>query len=216
MKRITIIGASGFVGSAILREALNRDFKINAIVRNPQNIIAISPNLTVNKADVRNEEKLAQLLSGEDAVISAYNPGWKNPDIYADTLTGYSSIIKAVKAAGVKRLLIVGGAGSLYVEPNKTLIESGGIPSSILPGVQGLADVYYKYLKPEKDVDWVFFSPAANLTPGERTGKYRLGKDDLIVDDKKESSISVEDYAKAMLDEVENQAHHRERFTIGY
>lgn len=216
MKRITIIGASGFVGSAILDEALTRDIQINAIVRNPLNVKATSLNLTVTEGDVMNEDKLARLLSGKEAVISAYNPGWKNPNIYDDTLKGYTSIINAVKKAGVKRLLIVGGAGSLYVEPNKTLIESGGIPASILPGVKGLADVYYNYLKTEKDLDWVFFSPAASIVPGERTTKYRLGKDDMIFDDKGESTISVEDYAKAMLDELEIPTHHQERFTIGY
>lgn len=216
MKRIALIGASGFVGSAILHEALKRNLQINAIVRNPLNMTVTSLNLTVKKADVMDEEKLVQVLSGNEAVISAYNPGWKNPHIYEDTLEGYSRIIKAAKKAKVKRLLIVGGAGSLYVEPNKTLIESGGIPESILPGVQGLADVYYKYLKPEKDIDWVFFSPAASLTPGKRTGKYRLGKDDMIFDANGESSISVEDYAEAMLDELEKPAHHQERFTIGY
>lgn len=216
MKRIAIIGASGFVGSAILHEALQRDIQINAIVRNPLNISVTSLNLTVNQADVMDEEKLVQLLSGKEAVISAYNPGWKNKDIYDDTLKGYANIIKAAKKAGVKRLLIVGGAGTLYVKPNLTLIESGGIPEVILPGVKGMAEVYRTYLKPEKDIDWVFFSPAANLVPGKRTGKYRLGKDDMVFDEKGESTISVEDYAKAMLDELEKPTHHHERFTIAY
>lgn len=216
MKRIAIIGASGFVGSAILNEALSREVQINAIVRKPLSIPVTSLNLTVSQADVMDEEKLATLLSGKDAVISAYNPGWKNPNIYDDTLKGYASIIKAAKKAGVKRLLVVGGAGSLYVEPNKTLIESGGIPASILPGVKSLAEVYYTYLKPEKEIDWIFFSPAASLVPGKRTGNYRLGKDNMIFDDKGDSTISIEDYAKAMLDEFENPTHHQERFTIGY
>jgi len=216
MKRIAIIGASGFVGSALLNEALTRDVQINAIVRNPLNMTVTSLNLTVVKADVMDLDKLVQLLLGKEVVISAYNPGWKNPDIYEDTLKGYANIIEASKKAGVKRLLIVGGAASLNVEPNKTLLDTGGIPESILPGVKGLAEVYHNYLQSEKDIDWVFFSPAASLVPGKRTGKYRLGKDDMIFDDKGESSISVQDYAKAMLDEVENPAHHQERFTIGY
>lgn len=216
MKKIAIIGASGFVGSAILHEALLRELHINAIVRNPLNMRVTSLNLVTSQTDIMNEEQLAQILSGKDAVISAYNPGWKNPAIYEDTLKGYRSIINASKKAGVKRLLIVGGAGSLYVEPNKTLIESGGIPDSILPGVKALAEVYNNFLKPEKEIDWVFFSPAASLVPGEKTGHYRLGKDDMIFNDKGESVISVEDYAKAMLDELEKPAHHQERFTIGY
>lgn len=216
MKRIAIIGASGFVGSALLNEALSRQLQIYAIVRNPLNINVTSLNLTVVKADVMDEENLTKILSHNDTVISAYNPGWKNPNIYDDTLKGYTHIINACKKANVKRLLVVGGAGTLYVEPNKTLIDTGTLPKAVLPGIKGLAEVYYKYLKPEKDLDWVFFSPAANLFPGQRTGKYRLGKDDMIVDGKGESTISIEDYAMAMLNELENPQHHKERFTIGY
>lgn len=216
MKRIAIIGASGFVGSAILNEALSRPLQIYAIVRNPLNIKVTSLNLNVVKADVTDEDNLTKILSHTDAVISAYNPGWKNPDIYNDTLKGYTHIINACKKANVKRLLVVGGAGTLYVEPNKTLIDTGTLPKAVLPGVEGLAEVYYKYLKPEKDLDWVFFSPAASLFPGKRTGTYRLGKDDMIVDSQGESTISIEDYAMAMLNELENPQHHKERFTIGY
>ncbi len=216
MKKVTIIGASGFVGSAVLKEALSRGYEVKAIVRNPGKITINDPKLKVIGADVTDENKSVDLFSGKEAVISAYNPGWVNPNIYEDTLKGYSAIIRAAKRAGVKRLLVVGGAGSLFVAPGKRLMDTGALPEAIMPGVKSLAKVLDDYLIPEKELDWVFFSPAGNLVPGKRTGKYRLGKDNLIANEKGESNISVEDYAAAMVDELGSPKHHRERFTIGY
>lgn len=216
MKNIVLIGASGFVGSALLKEALDRGYAVKAIVRHPEKVKVENKHLQLIKADVTDAKKLAEVVKGADAVISAYNPGWSNPNIYDDTLKGYRSIIDAVKNAGVSRLQIVGGAGSLLVAPGKTVLQSGVIPDAIKPGVESLAKVLTDYLLPEKQLDWVFFSPAGTIEPGERTAKYRLGKNDLIVDEKGNSKISVEDYAKAMLDELEAPKHHRERFTIGY
>lgn len=216
MKNIVLIGASGFVGSAILKESLDRGYTVKAVVRNPEKVHAENKNLQLVKADVADVKQLAEVIKGADAVISAYNPGWSNPNIYNDTLIGYRAIIDAVKQAGVTRLQIVGGAGSLLVAPGKTVLQSGVIPDAIKPGVESLAKVLTDYLLPEKQLDWVFFSPAGTIEPGERTAKYRLGKDNLIVDEKGNSKISVEDYAKAMLDELETPKHHRERFTIGY
>lgn len=216
MKNIVLIGASGFVGSALLKEALDRGYAVKAIVRHPEKVKVENKHLQLIKADVTDAKKLAEVVKGADAVISAYNPGWSNPNIYDDTLKGYRSIIDAVKNAGVSRLQIVGGAGSLLVAPGKTVLQSGVIPDAIKPGVESLAKVLTDCLLPEKQLDWVFFSPAGTIEPGERTAKYRLGKNDLIVDEKGNSKISVEDYAKAMLDELEAPKHHRERFTIGY
>lgn len=216
MKNIILIGASGFVGSALLKEALDRGYTVKAVVRNPDKVHIKNKNLQLVKADVTDVKQLAEVVKGADAVISAYNPGWANPNIYDDTLKGYRSIIDAVKQAGVTRLQVVGGAGSLLVAPGKTVLQSGVIPDAIKPGVESLAKVLTDYLIPEKQLDWVFFSPAGTIEPGERTAKYRLGKNDLIVDEKGNSKISVEDYAKAMLDELEAPKHHRERFTIGY
>lgn len=216
MKNIVLIGASGFVGSALLKEALNRGYAVKAVVRNPEKVKVENKHLQLIKADVTDVKKLAEIVKGADAIISAYNPGWSNPSIYDDTLKGYRSIIDAAKHAGVLRLQVVGGAGSLLVAPGKTVLQSGVIPDGIKPGVESLAKVLTDYLLPEKQLDWVFFSPAGTIEPGERTAKYRLGKDNLIVDEKGNSIISVEDYAKAMLDELETPQHHRERFTIGY
>jgi len=216
MKKIVLIGASGFVGSAILNEALNRGIQVTAVVRNPEKIKITNSNLSIVKADVSSQETVAELSKGADAVISAYNPGWSNSSIYEETLKTYPAILEGVKKAGVKRFLIVGGAGTLFVAPGLRVVDSGAIPGEIMGGVKSLGEFYLNTLINEKDIDWVFFSPAGTIEPGERTGKYRLGKDELVVDSKGESKISVQDYAKAMIDEFENPAHHNERFTIGY
>lgn len=216
MKKIALIGASGSVGSALLKESLERGYEVTAIVRHPEEIKMDNPHLKIKKGDVLTEELVPELVQGADVVISAYNPGWTNPNISAETTKGYESIIKGVKKAKVPRLLIVGGSGSLYVSPEKRLMDTGMIPESFIPAVESLAGVLYNLQKDEKELDWAFFSPAGVFAPGERTGKFRLGKDNLIVNDKGESTISVADYAVAMLDEVEKPQHHRERFTVGY
>ena len=204
MKKVVLIGASGFVGSAILNEALNRGFHVTAVVRHPEKIKIENENLEVKRADVSSLDEVCKVCKGADAVISAFNPGWNNPDIYKETIEVYLTIIDGVKKAGVNRFLMVGGAGS------------GEVPEKLLPGVRALSDFYLDFLKKEKEVDWVFFSPAADMAPGVRTGRYRLGKDEMIVDMVGNSHISVEDYAAAMIDELEKSEHHQERFTIGY
>lgn len=216
MNKTALIGASGFVGGAILNELLSRGYKVEALVRNPSKIAVENPDLTVKKVDVADEKALAEDLKGYDTVISAYNPGWTNPNIYNETLQNYPRIVEAAKKAGVKRLLIVGGAGTLFCAPGLRVVDSGVIPAEIMDGVKSLGKFYLDILINEKDIDWVFFSPAGAFVEGTRTGKYRLGKDDLIVDSKGNSTISVADYAKAMVDELETPAHHKERFTIGY
>lgn len=221
-KNVALIGASGFVGSAILRELLDRGYQVEALVNHPEKIKIQDKALTVKKVDVSDEKALTESLRGFDNVISAYNPGWSNPNIYKDTLTNYPKILDAAKNAGVKRLLIVGGAGTLFVKPGVRLIDTGTLPEAWVPGVKSLGEFYLNTLMNEKDIDWVFFSPAGNLGdmgakgPGKRTGIYRLGKDDMIFDKEGNSFISVEDYAKAMVDELATPAHHKERFTIGY
>lgn len=222
MKNVILIGASGFVGSAILNEALYRGHKVTAIAPNPEKIKVSNPNLTVVKGDATDPDILAELAKGKDAVISAYNPGWGNPRQYEETLENYPKIVEGTKRAGVKRLLIVGGAGTLFVAPGLRLVDTGNLPAEWLPGVKSMGEFYLDYLMKEKDVDWIFFSPAGNLGnmgqngPGERTGKFRLGKDDMLFDAKGESFISVEDYAYAMIDELEQENHHFERFTAAY
>lgn len=216
MKKIVLIGASGFVGSAILNEALNRGFHVKAVARHPEKIKIISENLVLKKADVSSLDEVCEVCKGADAIISAYNPGWNNPNIYNETIGVYLTILNGVKKAGVNRFLMVGGAGSLFIAPGLRLMDSGEVSEAILPAVKALGKFYLDFLKKEKEVDWIFFSPAADMAPGVRTGRYRLGKDDMVVDTVGNSHISVEDYAAAMIDELERPAHHQERFTIGY
>ena len=216
MKKIVIIGATGYVGSAILKEALGRGHQVKAIVRNPSKLTIVNPRLTVVGGDVTDTDFLSRELAKADAVISAFNPGWDNPDIYDETIKVYLTIMDGVKKSGVSRFLMVGGAGSLFIAPGIRLVDSGEVPEKLLPGVKALSDFYFHFLKKEKEIDWVFFSPAADMAPGVRTGRYRLGKDDMVVDIAGNSHISVQDYAAAMIDEFEKPAHHQERFTIGY
>ena len=216
MKKVVLIGASGFVGSAILNEALNREIQVTAVVRHPEKIKIQNENLIIKKADVSSLDEVAEVCKGADAVISAFNPGWDNPDIYDETIKVYLTIMDGVKKSGVSRFLMVGGAGSLFIAPGIRLVDSGEVPEKLLPGVKALSDFYFHFLKKEKEIDWVFSSPAADMAPGVRTGRYRLGKDDMVVDIAGNSHISVQDYAAAMIDEFEKPAHHQERFTIGY
>lgn len=216
MKKIVLIGASGFIGSAILKEAIDRGHHVTGVVRHPEKITLNHKNLNVEKADIFFTDTITGIFKDADAVISSYNPGWTNPKIAEDTTGGYKSIIEAVRQSGVKRLMIVGGAGSLFVSPGKRLMDTGAIPESYMPAIRALANVFLIDLANEKDIDWVFFSPAINIHPGTRTGKFRLGKDDVILNQAGEGDISVQDYAVAMIDELETPVHHHERFTVGY
>lgn len=216
MKSVVLIGASGFVGTAILNELLSRGHKVTAVVRNPKKINVTNSNLEIVKTDVSDTNVMVEICKGKDAIISAYNPGWANPDIYEETLRNYPLILEAAKRSGAKRLLCVGGAGTLFCAPGLRVVDSGAIPDAIMGGVKSLGEFYLNTLMNEKAIDWIFFSPAGTLESGKRTGKFRLGKDDLIVDKNGNSHISVEDYAVAMVDELENPKHHYERFTIGY
>lgn len=216
MKSVVLIGASGFVGNAILNELLSRGHKVTAVVRNPEKINVSNSNLKIVKTDVSDTNVMVEICKGKEAIISAYNPGWANPDIYEETLRNYPLILETAKRSGAKRLLCVGGAGTLFCAPGLRVVDSGAIPDAIMGGVKSLGEFYLNTLMNEKAIDWIFFSPAGTLETGKRTGKFRLGKDDLIVDENGISHISVEDYAVAMVDELENPKHHYERFTIGY
>ena len=215
-KKVLLIGATGFVGSAILNELISRGHEVTALVRNADKL-AGKKGIKAVVGDVADEEAVTHLAEGKDAVISAYNPGWMNPDIARLITENYPKILSAAKKSGVGRLLIVGGAGTLFCAPGLRVVDSGAIPEEIMGGVRPLGDFYLNTLTKEQAIDWVFFSPAGAFDEkGERTGNFRLGKDDLIVDANGQSHISVQDYALAMVDELEKPAHHKERFTIGY
>jgi putative NADH-flavin reductase len=212
--KITIIGATGFVGSTILNELANRNHEITAIARNPKD----STNVNWVKADILNTTELATILKGNDVVISAYNAGWTNPNLYDDFIAGSKSIQEAVKQSGVKRFITIGGAGSLFVAPNLQAVDTPDFPKEYHTGASAARD-YLNILKEEKDLDWAFFSPAFEMHPGittGRTAKYRLGLDNPVFDENQRSIISVEDLAVVIADEVENPKHHQVRFTAAY
>ena len=216
MANVLLIGATGFVGSAVLNELVSRGHKVTAVARNVEKV-AKSELVDVVKEDVANVDAIAKLAEGKDAIISAYNPGWTNSDIATLISENYPKILSAAKKSGVERLLIVGGAGTLFCAPGLRVVDSGAIPEEIMGGVRPLGDFYLNTLMNENDINWVFFSPAGVFDQqGKKTGNYRLGKDDLIVDAEGNSHISVQDYADAMVNELEKPAHHKERFTIGY
>ena len=216
MANVLLIGATGFVGSAVLNELVSRGHKVTAVVRNIEKL-AKSDLVDAVKEDVANVDAIAKLAEGKDAIISAYNPGWMSPEIATLITENYPKILEAAKKSGVERLLIVGGAGTLFCAPGLRVVDSGAIPEEIMGGVHPLGDFYLNTLMNENDIDWVFFSPAGVFDQeGKKTGNYRLGKDDLIVDAEGNSHISVQDYADAMVNELEKPAHHKERFTIGY
>lgn len=210
---IALIGASGFVGSALLAEALRRGHSVRALVSQPQKL-APATGLTVQKVDVQDTAALAAQLAGVDAVVSAFS-GHAQPDVYDYYVRGMRSIIAATRQAGVPRLIVVGGAGSLHVAPGVQLVDTPDFP----PQWKGTAEggrTALELLRAESTLDWTMLNPSAYLVPGERTGKFRLGVDDLIVDANGDSRISVEDYAVALIDELEKPAHSRGRFTVGY
>jgi putative NADH-flavin reductase len=212
--RVAIIGASGNIGSYIRDEALARGHQVTAIVRHPEKITVRDPLLTTVKADIL-IDKVDELVKGHDAVISAYNAGWSNPDVYNETIKGAKAIITGVKKSGIKRLLVVGGAGSLEVAPGVQLIDTMDFPENVKGAVLATRETLYM-LKKEDKLEWTFLSPPQSIAPGERTGHYRVGKDQLIKNKDGESKISTQDYAIAMLDELEHPQHIRKRFTIAY
>jgi putative NADH-flavin reductase len=218
MKRFTmkvaLIGATGFVGSAILKEALDRGHEVTAIVRHPEKVQAHA-KLHAKKGNVYNVDEVARLVSGQDVVISAFNPGWSDSDLYNHQVKGTEAIIKGVKQGGVKRLLFVGGAGSLEVKPGIQSVDLPGFPAEYKQGALATREAL-NMLRKETSLEWSFLSPSADLAPGQRTGKFRLGTDQLLKDANGQSRISVEDFAMAMIDEAEKPAHVRKRFTVGY
>ena len=203
MAHVALIGASGNAGSRILKELSDRGHRVTAIVRHPEKVAKL-PGVTAVKADVFDKAGLAAALRGHDAVISAVHFTASDPQI----------LIDAVRAAGVKRYLVVGGAGSLEVAPGKQLVDQPDFPEAYKAEATN-GGVFLDLLKKVGDLDWTFLSPAAMFVPGARTGKFRLGKDQLL-SNAQGSSISFEDFAVAMVDELEKPAHTRQRFTVGY
>ncbi|WP_269237161.1 NAD(P)-dependent oxidoreductase [Flavobacterium flavigenum] len=212
--KIAIIGATGFVGTAVLNELADRKHEITAIARTPKD----TTNATWIAADVYDANALSEILKGHDAVINAFNPGWANPNIYEDSIKGSKAIQDAVKKSGVKRFITIGGAGSLYVAPGVQLIDTPDFPKEIYDGANA-ARHYLETIKEEKELNWAFFSPAIEMHAGTktgRTGKYRLGLENPVFNEEQRSILSVEDLAVVIADEIETPKHHQVRFTAAY
>ncbi|MGZ3411477.1 MAG: NAD(P)-dependent oxidoreductase [Xanthobacteraceae bacterium] len=202
--KVAVLGASGNIGSQIVTEALSRGHSITGIARHPEKI-APRAGVTVKPGDLSDEAGLAAALRGHDAIISSVRFKSFKP----------AQLINAVKASGVKRLLVVGGAGSLEVRPGVALLDTPEFPEAAKEEATG-GRVTFKALQAESGLDWTFLSPSAVIGPGERTGKFRLGGDQLLIGADGKSRISIPDFAIAMVDELEKAQHVRRRFTVGY
>jgi putative NADH-flavin reductase len=202
--KIALIGVTGRVGSRLLAELLRRGHHVTGIARNTGKL-AGQPGLVLTNADADQPAQLAPLLAGHDAVISALK----------FATTDAKTLVAAVKQAGGRRLLVVGGAATLEVAPGHILLDAPGFPAAYRPEAEG-GRRFLDILRGERELDWTFLSPPAEFDPGERTGKFRLGTDQLLTDANGKSWISMEDYAIAFVDELEAPKHSRQRFTVGY
>jgi len=215
--KVALIGATGFVGSHLLQELLSRNYDVTALARSVEKIPVKDGKPKVVAVDVTDTKSLAEVIKGNDVVLSAFNAGWSNPNIYDDFMKGSEAIQQAVKEAGVKRYVVIGGAGSLYID-GQQIVDGDDFPESIKPGATAARD-YLDVLKKETALDWTMFSPAINMHQGiktGRTGKYRTGTDEPVFGADGESTLSVEDLAVAVVDELENHKFSHQRFTAGY
>lgn len=208
--KVVLFGATGNAGSRILKELAARGHEVLAVARDVSKLVT-GPGITAQQDDLTDSDRIAGLMNGADAAVSAYGPPPTDTD---QLITVTARLIEAARKAQGPRLLIVGGAASLEVSPGVTLYDSGHLPAEWK--AIALSHIKTLDLLRQSEIDWTYFSPAAFFEPGERTGKFRLGTDQLIVDSQGQSRISMEDYAIALVDELEHPAHRRARFTIGY
>lgn len=208
---VVVLGASGTIGKAIVQEALKRKHEVTAAVRNPASVTLAHERLHIVTVDVLDSASVAAAVSGHEEVISAYGPDLGQEK---DLITAAKAIVEGMKIAGLNRLLVVGGAGSLKTESGELLMDTPDFPAEIkaLAEAHGLAYEIYK----NTDLDYTYASPAAVVESGRRTGQFRIGLDRLVVDENGESHISVEDFAVAMVDELEEGNFSRARFTVAY
>ena len=216
MKKIAVIGATGYVGAAVVKELAERGHQVVGFARNVDKVLQ-AENVQAVGFDV-NASNFADQLQGFDAVVSAFNPGWDNPNIGADFTRGANAIVEAAKAAQVPYLLIVGGAGSLYVAPDVQVIDTPDFPKEIYDGANAARHLLND-LRERRDVNWAFVSPPAALGADggfseERLGEYRLGGEELLMAGDEPAGISVADLAVAIADDAENKAHLFQRFTV--
>ncbi len=219
--KVALFAATGRAGRTILEELIRRGHEVTAVARNLDKLPEQLPGSVKRvQDDLSSADRIAEIIAGSDAVVSAFGPSSSDPRYtsdmsYTDQLVSVTErLIAAVRKAGAPRLLVVGGAGSLEFSPGVTVLDSGYWPKPYVP----IATSHMKAFAALRasDINWTYFSPPMLIQPGERTGKFRLGGDALIKDDQGNSSVSFEDYAIALVDELEKPAHERSRFTIGY
>jgi putative NADH-flavin reductase len=206
--KVVLCGATGQAGRPILDELGRRGHAVTAVARG---VDALPPGIERVRDDLSDEGRLADLFAGVDAVVSAYAPP---RDDTGQLVTVTGRLINAVRRAGAGRLVVVGGCGSLEFEPGVTVLDSGHWPAAYVPIAASHIEAFAALRA--SDIDWTYFSPPMSITPGVRTGTFRLGRDALIRDAQGRSQVSFEDYAVALVDELERPAHRRARFTIGY
>lgn len=214
--KVAVIGATGFVGSRITNELVSRNIEVIAISRKEK--ASDISNLKYMSIDVTNVRELANALNGCDVVVSAFSPAASNPNLLADFIAGSKAIQQAVKDSGVKRFIIIGGAGSLLSENGKQIVDTLPQDLPFIPKSKATRD-YFEIIKQEKDLDWTYFSPALEMNPDikiGRTGKYRLGTDYPVFDNNGKNVLSSEDLAVVIADEIENPKYHQIRFTAAY
>lgn len=202
--KVALIGASGFIGQHILQEAISRQHQVTALVRDVSKIPP-QTGVSAKTLDSHNPDAVTAALAGHDAAIISFH--YLNVD--------FQALINAVKASGVKRFLVVGGAGSLEVAQGVQLVDTPEFPAEWKDVALGARD-FLNALRAEKTLDWTYLSPSAFIEPGERTGKFRLGTEQLLANEQGESRISNQDFAVALIDELENATHSQQRFTVGY
>lgn len=216
MTNIAVFGANGTIGSATVREALGRGHTITAVVRDRAKVTERHANLTVTTGDILDAQSVAAAAKGHDVVVSAVGGG-DGPGHIATIQPAAVALTEGLRTLGgqLPRLITVGGAGSLRTPDGKQVWDAPGLPDFLLQIMHAHGDAL-DYYRTVTDVDWTNISPAAMIEPGTRTGSYRTALDDLVTDDNGNSTISVEDYAVALLDEIEQPSYRRQRFSVGY
>jgi uncharacterized protein len=214
--KLVLFGATGNVGQRIVREALGRGHQITGVVRGAAQLSSPDPRVILVEGDATDTSSVARVAQGADAIVSAISPRPSTQGAAPSLPSVARALIAGARQAGVKRLVVVGGAGSLEVAPGRALVDTPDFPEAWKPEALQHREALQVLRNEAGDLDWTFISPAAEIGPGERTARYRTGGDQLLTDDQGESHISFEDYAVALLDELERGAHLRQRMGVAY
>jgi uncharacterized protein len=215
--KIVLFGATGHIGQRIVAEALRRGHTVIGVVRDPDQVASPDPRVQLVQGDATDPDSVARVARGADAIVSAISPRPNPRGRSAPSLSQAArALLAGARQANVKRVIVVGGAGSLEVAPGKRLMDAPGFPEAYKAEAQEAADSLAIYRTEGAGVDWTFLSPAAEIGPGERTGKYRTTVDQFLTDTTGHSRISYEDYAVALLDELETPKHRGARFGVAY